>query len=201
MRIPELPEASHAVLESIKTATDAELLRQFQEYPEQGKFFAAIFYRYYPIVYSLIAQGIVTVESRDYLLAMIWRQFFYEMRGLDLEDNQTSPLESLQDWIIYNTGILINTIKTPSLITYSLTETPPPLWCYVEQSLENLPPLSRFILVMSEKFGWNQRRIIAYLQTEGNLLSTEQITEYINQAYEQLENSLPSDIRSIYLEG
>lgn len=201
MRVPEFAEANHPLLESLKIQSDLELLRQFQDYPEQGKFFAAIFYRYYPIVYGLILQTLVTPEATNYLLAIAWRQFFYEMRGLVFEDNQDSPLDSLQDWLIYHTGAFLREVSIPELITYDLEKTPPPLWCYVEQGLENLSPLLRFILVMSEKFNWNQTRIIAYLQAEGQIISLEEITDYLEEGYAQLEASIPSDIRTIYLES
>jgi hypothetical protein len=199
MRVPEFSEANHPLLESLKTQTDLELLRQFQDYPKQGKFFAALFYRYYPIVYGLIWPTLVTHEATNYILAITWRQFFYEMRGLVFEDN--FPLDSLQDWLIYNTGVFLGQVSIPEIITYDLEKTPPPLWCYVEQGLENLSPLSRFILVMSEKFNWNQTRIIAYLQAEGQIISLEEITDYLEEGYAQLDASIPSDIRTIYLES
>ncbi|TVQ45807.1 MAG: sigma-70 family RNA polymerase sigma factor [Gloeocapsa sp. DLM2.Bin57] len=198
MRVPEFPEANHPLLDSLKTQRDSELLRQFQDYPDQGKFFAAIFYRYYPIVYGLILQNLVTPEVTNYLLALVWRQFFYEMRGLVFED---LPLDSLQDWLIYHTGAFLREVSVPEMITYDLETTPPPLWCYVEQGLENLDPLSRFILVMSEKFNWNQTRIIAYLQAEGQTISLEEVNHYLEQGYTDLQASLPADIRAIYLES
>jgi hypothetical protein len=200
MRIPEFPEANHTLLIPLKTQSDLELLRQFQECPEQGKFFAALFYRYHPVVYSLIIQRMVTPEINNYLMAIAWRQFFYEMRGLVLEEDDNLLLDSLQDWFIYHTGVLLQEVNIPQIITYDLEKTPVPLWCYVEQGLENLSPLSRFILVMSEKFNWNQTRIIAYLQAEGHLFSNTEITDYLESAYQQLEAGLPSDICSIYLE-
>ncbi|WP_173391270.1 sigma-70 family RNA polymerase sigma factor [Gloeocapsa sp. PCC 73106] len=196
MRIPQLPEANHPLIESLRNQSDLELLRQFQEYPEQGKFFTAIVCRYTPIIYILIAQAIVTPEVSNYVLAIAWRQFFYEMRGLHFN----SGLDCLQDWLIYQTGILLQEVTIPEVITYNLQKTPPALWCYVEQGLDTLPPLLRFILVTSERFNWNHTRIIAYLQSEGHLLSLAEITEYLEQGYQRLEWSLPEDIRLIYLE-
>lgn len=198
MRVPEFPEANHPLLDSLKTQGDLELLRQFQDYPDQGRFFAAIFYRYYPLVYGLILQNLVTPEVTNYLLALVWRQFFYEMRGLVFED---LPLDSLQDWLIYHTGAFLREVSVPEMITYDLETTPPPLWCYVEQGLEHLHPLSRFIVVMSEKFNWNQTRIIAYLQAEGQTVSLEEVNHYLEQGYTDLQASLPADIRAIYLES
>lgn len=200
MRIPQFPEANHPLIQSLTTQSDLELLRRFQEYPEQGRFFTAIFCRYTPVVYSLILKRMVTPEVTNYLLAIAWRQFFYEMRGLAFELNLTPELDCLQDWLIYQTGLLLKEVTIPEVITYDLYKTSPPLWCYVEEALENLPPLLRFIVVMSDKFNWNCTRITAYLQAEGNSVTTAEITDYLEQGYEQLEANLPTDIRLIYLE-
>lgn len=199
MRIPEFIEANHPLILSLRHQSDQELLRQYQEFPEQGKFFAAIFYRYQPIVYSLITQAVVNPEISNYLLAASWRQFFYELRGLVI--NLESPLNSLQDWLIYHTNVYLKQVQLPEIITYDIYKTPPPLWCYVQEGLDSLHPLLRFILVMTEKFNWTQTRLASYLQAEGETISVGEIVYCLEQAYQYLESNLPEDIRLIYLDS
>lgn len=84
-------------------------------------------------------------------------------------------------------------------IHYSLAQASPPLWCYVEQALDRLPPLERLILVMAMTFRWSEARIVAYLRAEGEHISTAEVRQKLGQAYQRLEESLPEDIRVIYL--
>ena len=95
----------------------------------------------------------------------------------------------------------INEIKLPptEAIHYSLKDTSPPLWCYVEQALEQLPPMSRLIVLMAQTFHWSETRIAAYLQAEGEEISLSEVTSCLEESYRMLEAKLPADIRAIYL--
>lgn len=99
------------------------------------------------------------------------------------------------------TAICINQANLPPVesINYNLQNASPPLWCYLEQSLDILPPLARLILVMSKTFRWSPTRIAAYLQAEGEELSPSVVQEQLAQGCRLLEANLPEDVREIYL--
>jgi hypothetical protein len=54
-------------------------------------------------------------------------------------------------------------------------------------------------MVMTQNFKWNEQRISAYLQGEGDIVPVAKIPGYLSQGYQQLEAELPQDIRDIYL--
>ena len=122
------------------------MLTLFQRYPEQGKYFTAIFCRYSPIVYTLISHSARSPVQADYLFALSWRHIFYEMRGLELRGEGNSEPMTFQNWLINMTAFCINQMELPSVesINYDLEAASPPLWCYLEQALDILPPIYSF---------------------------------------------------------
>jgi hypothetical protein len=52
---------------------------------------------------------------------------------------------------------------------------------------------------MTQSLHWNEQRISAYLQGEGEKIPAANIPDYLATAYQQLETDLPQDIRDIYL--
>lgn len=202
MQIPHFPEANHPLVKSLFHHSDHELLTLFQRYPDSGKYFTVIFCRYSPIVYTLIRHSARSPVQADYLFALIWRHIYYELGGLDLKSGATGQgALTMQNWLINITAFCINEIKLPptEAIHYSLKDTSPPLWCYVEQALEQLPPMSRLIVLMAQTFHWSETRIAAYLQAEGEQISPPEVASYLQESYQMLEDKLPADIRAIYL--
>ncbi|MBW4560248.1 MAG: sigma-70 family RNA polymerase sigma factor [Mojavia pulchra JT2-VF2] len=202
MQIPHFPEANHPLVKSLFHQSDQELLTLFQQHPDTGKYFTAIFCRYSPIVYTLIRHSARSPVQADYLFALTWRHIYYELRGLDLNSPQVNqePL-TLQNWLINMTAFCINEIQLPptEAIHYSLKATSPALWCYVEQALEQLPAVLRFVVLMAQTFRWSETRIAAYLQAEGENLTPVDVANFLQEGYRMLEDKLPGDIRAIYL--
>ncbi|MGK7903155.1 MAG: sigma-70 family RNA polymerase sigma factor [Hormoscilla sp.] len=240
MQLPEFPECNHTIIKSLFNHSDRELLTLFQLHPECGRYFTAIFCRYYPIVYTLISQSARSPVQADYLFALTWRHIFHELRGLDLravsrpdrisENKVVTPQESylryhdagsnkltsrdpiaqlstdtltLQNWLIDITAICINRFELPPVesIYYSLEEASPPLWCYLEQALEQVPPGMRLIILMAQTFHWSETRISAYLQAEGEMISPANVKMQLIEGYQLLLDTLPADIREIYLQS
>ncbi|MBD2679545.1 MULTISPECIES: sigma-70 family RNA polymerase sigma factor [Nostoc] len=202
MQIPSFPEANHPLVKSLFHHSDDELLTLFQQYPDAGKYFTVIFCRYSPIVYTLIRHSARSPVQADYLFALTWRHIYYELGGLNLtrgESNQETL--TMQNWLINMTAFCINEIKVPptEAIHYSLEATSPPLWCYVEQALDQLPPILRLIVLMSQTFHWSDTRIAAYLQAEGEAIAPNEVANFLQEGYRMLEDKLPTDIRAIYL--
>jgi hypothetical protein len=198
VQIPQFPETHHPLVQSLFNYSDQELLSLFQRYPDQGRYFTVIFCRYSPIVYTLIHHSARSPVQADYLFAVTWRHIYYELGGLNLT---TSDTFNLQNWLINMTAFCINEIKPPptEAIHYSLKDSSPPLWCYVEQALEQLPPILRLTVLMAQTFHWSETRIAAYLQAEGEAISPEDVANFLQEGYRMLEDNLPADIRVIYL--
>ncbi len=201
MQIPHFTESNHPIVKSLFHHSDRELLTLFQRHPEQGKYFTAIFCRYSPIVFTLIRHSARSPVQADYLFALTWRHIFYELGGLDLRDDTTPGSSSFQNWLINMTAICINQADLPPVesIHYNLQAAPPPLWCYLEQALEQLTPGIRLMVVMAQSFHWSETRIAAYLQAEGEVISPAQVRIQLQQGYQLLQEALPEDIGEIYL--
>ncbi len=201
--IPPFPESDHHLVQSLQHLSDQELVKLFQRNPGAGRYFTAIFCRYSPMVYSLIRHSARSPVQADYLFALTWRHILHELNGLACptatEDSQ-KPF-TLQNWLINVTALCINQAVIPEVesIHYSLAQASPPFWCYLEQALDRLPPLERLVLVMALTFRWSEARIVAYLRAEGEPLSAADVRQILDQAYRRLEESLPEDIRIIYL--
>ncbi len=202
MQIPHFPEAHHPLVKSLFHLSDQELLALFQNHSDSGKYFTAIFCRYSPIVYTLIQHSARSPVQADYLFALTWRHIYYELGGLNLYDNSNTESLTLQNWLINMTAYCINETELPptEAIHYSLKTTSPPLWCYVEQALEQLLPILRLIVLMAQTFHWSETRIAAYLQAEGEVITPDEVANFLQEGYRMLEEKLPTDIRAIYLD-
>ncbi|MEM9007558.1 MAG: sigma-70 family RNA polymerase sigma factor [Cyanobacteria bacterium P01_F01_bin.86] len=211
MQIPSFPECNHAIVQQLGHLSDRELLNRFKAEPDVGKYFAAIFCRYSPVVFTLISHSARSPIQGEYLFALTWRHILNELSGLELpstdqapgsEDSQGRSL-SLQSWLINVTALCINQAVLPAVedIHYSLAQASPPLWCYVERALDRLDPLERLVLVMAQTFRWSETRISAYLQAEGERMPPAEVTVRLRQAAKNLEAALPDDIRTLYLDN
>ncbi|MCC5663003.1 sigma-70 family RNA polymerase sigma factor [Nostoc sp. CHAB 5784] len=201
MQIPHFPEANHPLVKSLFHHSDHELLTLFQQNPDAGKYFTVIFCRYSPIVYTLIRHSARSPVQADYLFALTWRHIYYELGGLNLTASESGEETlTMQNWLINMTAFCINEIKVPptEAIHYSLQATSPPLWCYVQQALDQLPPVLRLIVLMAQTFHWSETRIAAYLQAEGEAIAPNVVANFLQEGYRVLEDKLPTDIRAIY---
>nr|WP_290226022.1 sigma-70 family RNA polymerase sigma factor [Trichocoleus desertorum] len=205
MQIPTFPESNHPIVQSLFHHSDQELLTLFQRHPDSGRYFTAIFCRYSPIVYTLIRHSARSPVQADYLFAITWRHVFHELGGLDLRSSQLSNIENLtlQNWLINMTAFCINQAELPPVesVHYSLQGASPPLWCYIEQALDQLPPVLRLMILMAQTFHWSETRISAYLQAEGEAISPAEVKVRLQEGYKLLEEALPEDICEIYLGG
>ncbi|MEL6163273.1 MAG: sigma-70 family RNA polymerase sigma factor [Cyanobacteria bacterium J06628_3] len=202
MQIPHFPESNHPLVKSLFHKSDQELINLFGQHPAAGRYFTAIFCRYSPIVYTLIMHSARSPVQADYLFAMTWKHIYYQVGGVNLESSdENAPAITLQNWLINMTAYCINETELPPTesIHYSLKTTSPPLWCYVEQSLDQLPPMLRLMVLMAQTFHWSETRIAAYLQAEGEGISPDEVANFLQQGYRMLEEKLPADIRAIYL--
>jgi hypothetical protein len=199
VQIPHFPEANHPLVKSLFHHSDSELLNLLQQHSDSGKYFTALFCRYSPIVYTLIRHSARSPVQAEYLFALTWRHIHQELTGFDFSQVDTENL-TLQNWLINMTAYCINDIELPptEAIHYSLKATSPPLWCYVEQALEQLTPVLRLMVLMAQTFHWSETRIAAYLQAEGEAITPNDVANFLQEGYRMLEDKLPTDIRTIY---
>jgi hypothetical protein len=200
MKLPALLEAEQPLVKPLLVFTDYDLLRSRLQDRRQGKYFTALFCRYGHLVYSVLHHHARTQVQVDYLFACTWREIFQALAQF------TSPLPtdekgSLSSWLLSFVSSTVHQGKIPAVesIHYSLQSAPPPLWYYLEESLFQMPPLTRLIMLMAQTFHWSPTRIAAYLESEGEVLSVQHIEGHLQEGYQLLEQLLPRDIRKIYL--
>jgi hypothetical protein len=199
VQLPPLVEIKHPIVQALFLKSDQDLLTLFQRHPDSGQYFVAIFCRYGQVLYTLISTSTRSPLQADYLFAQTWDFIYNEMRSLDLRSG--NPKLSLQSWLINIAAVMINRVELPPVedIQYSLANTPPVFWCYLNQALRQLPGNLRLVLLLSQTFHWSNTRVAAYLQAEGEQVSANDIQNILIKAYVALEAALPEDIRDIYL--
>ena len=126
VKIPTFPECDHALIRSLIHLSDYDLVVSLQKSPADGKYFAALFCRYSPVVYSLIRHSARSPVQADYLFALTWRHVLNELSGIDLPSLSTAEF-SLQAWLIGLTAAHINQAVLPEVadIHYALQDAPP----------------------------------------------------------------------------
>lgn len=153
--------------------------------------------------------------SPDYRFAQIWKQLYSDLQNLDLSETsgmpETSTLLSsadaalaapltLQNWIVdYTARYIRRNEPEPGGDRYSLTYAPPPLWCYLEQSLEQLPPLHRLVVVLHRTFGWPLDEVRTYLSSKGTDMDIAAVITLLEEGFHLIDANLPEDIQAIYL--
>jgi hypothetical protein len=199
LSIPTFPEANREILRELNDYSDRDLVSLHQLHPEQGKFFTALFCRYGAIVHSVVQHAVESQTQADYLFAIAWRQIFEELDRVKLSADPQAT--NWQNWLVDITGNTIERIEIPpsDRIRYDLDAAPPPLRCYLERALDRIPALSRLIVVMNQSLKWNEQKICAYLQGEGQQIPPASIPHYLAEGYQQLAGAVPEDIRDIYL--
>jgi hypothetical protein len=202
MSVPEFLEAQHPLVQALSSESDHALVRQFQQNPTQGKYFTAIFCRYSGLTYVLIRNMARAALQSDYLFARVWRNIFFELTYLDMGESEGAITDdfSLQTWIFNKAALCVNQEEAPSIesVQYALGVAPPPLWCYLQTALDQIPALHRLVLVLSQTFHWSEARILGFLEAEGQSISPETLAQTLTEAYQQFMASIPEDIQVIY---
>jgi len=200
MEVPQFPEHQHPLIKPLAYYSDSDLLALFQRQPGRSRYFVTLFCRYSTLVYALVQHLVRSPKQADYLFASAWRDIFYQLPHLPLPNEAEQDPRSLQHWIINRAVVSLNQMEVPPSpqITYSLAVATPPLWCYVQTALDQLPGDLRLLLVLSQTFHWPEAKILGYFQTAGYPLSSQELREHLRIGYAQLATVLPQDIWTIY---
>jgi hypothetical protein len=205
MSVPEFLEARHPLVQALCNDSDRQLVRQFQQNPQDGKYFTAIFCRYSGLTYVLIRNMARAALQTDYLFARVWRNIFFELTYLEVGEPEGASADefSLQTWIFNKAALCVNQEEAPSIesVQYALSAAPPPLWCYLQTALDRLAALHRLVLVLSQTFHWSESRILGFLEAEGQAMSREAFTQTQSEAYQRLIEAIPEDIQTIYFDA
>lgn len=201
--LPKLTELQHPIIQSLANLSDQALVALFEQHHRQkGQYFTAIYCRYAHLVFVLIKNPQRSPLQSEYLFTKTWQHLYQALKGPRVKAMPISPNSSLQSWIVRNAALGTQEAELPLIAysRYSLPAAPPPLWCYLHAALDCLPASQRLMILMAKTFHWSETRISAYLQAEGELLSPAEVRVKLQAGYQQLETSLPEDIRAIYLE-
>lgn len=212
MSVPEFLEAQHPLVQALGNDSDRTLVRQFQQNPKDGRYFTAIFCRYSGLTYVLIRNMARAALQSDYLFARVWRNIFFELSYLDVGEADRADSEgvkaisddfSLQTWIFNKAALCVNQEEAPSIesVQYALKVAPPPLWCYLQTALDQLPTLHRLVMVLSQTFHWSESRILGFLEAEGQAISPEILAQTQSEAYQHFITAIPADIQAIYFDA
>lgn len=202
MSVPEFLEAQHPLIQALCNEGDRSLVHSFQQNPSEGRYFTAIFCRYSGLTYVLIRNMARAALQTDYLFARVWRNIFFELTYLNVGAPGASGTDefSLQTWIFNKAALCVNQEEAPSIesVQYTLSVASPPLWCYLQTALDQLPALHRLVLALSETFHWSESRIMGFLEAEGQTIDAQVLAQTQAEAYQRLIEAIPQDIQSIY---
>jgi hypothetical protein len=195
--IPHFAEASHESIRSLQPLSDRELVNRHRQEPQQAKYFVALFCRYNAISYSILQHVADSQAQIDYLFASAWQRIFQRLERLTDQE-----LDGIiwQNWIVNITGELVGETPLPTDLQLRSGEVSPPLRCYVEHSLQLMPPLLRLVLMMSERWDWSPAKIASQLQAEGEDIVDMDVPLYIAESKKAFERNLPIDLLDIYRE-
>ncbi len=207
--LPPLMEYSHPLVQPLLKLTDQALVEGFQQHHQQGRYFVALFARYAPMVYSVLANHAPSKVQVDFLYAKTWQTIFVNLHAVkfsdagvisNIQDDQT-PAPTFRAWVLNQVAVCVhNPVPPIETISYTLQLASPPFWCYLEAALAYLPALTRLVMVTTQTFHWNTERLMAYLQAEGQDVTIAEIGQHLSQGYQMLHDCLPEDIKSIYLQ-
>jgi hypothetical protein len=194
MQLPDFCECQHPLVQALQGQEDAQLVRQLQAEPEQGRAFVALFCRYAPMVYALVTHAAPTGIQVDYLFATTWRYLYQQLRACSLPEDMTS----VQTWLVDRTGDWLAQVEVPAPehIHYRLPAAPPPLWCYLEEALQKLATPLRLVMLLKTVGHWSEEQIAQELG-----LTPDQVAALLPIGQRELLAHLPADIWSIYLQG
>lgn len=194
------PELNHELMRPLQSLNDVQICQQWQQQPSKYRYLLAIFYRYHQLkdVFN-IDLNVQFLIDKYYV--QLWYFIFDELFfNVDVEITSTlkDTLQLLTESFFLKEEIAQERLKSepqlhPDKIRYL------PLQYFLEKALNQLSPLERIIILLKDKFAWEEERIIHYLQQQRQPMVLSELNSYYTQAHSRLFNSLPTDIITIYL--
>ncbi len=192
------PQINHELIIPLRALDDFQVCKKWKKEPYKVRYLLVIFFRYYKLE-NIININISTQELVDKYYVQLWYFIFEELftnislrKSHDLKDSilfLTEKFLSEQDILVMPPNITSNFVEEN--VKYL------PLQYFVEKALDKLYPLERIIIVAKNKFGWEDDKILEYLQQQQTITSSK-LKAYYTQAYSRIINSLTKDIITIY---
>ncbi|MEO1133294.1 MAG: hypothetical protein AAFX40_11380 [Cyanobacteria bacterium J06639_1] len=190
-----------AFIRALNSASDRELLEQFQQQRQTGRYAIALICRYEKRVADILTTYLRQSDRMDEYGRYVWYHCFRTWQTLALSELGDIDLNA---WLETEIPVVLKHIAEASRSGRGLPEEmasplPIPLWCYLVQALESIPGDLRFVLVLSDVFRWTPRQIAQQLTVEGYTLAESEVIPTVARARELVWHMLPDDISSMYL--
>ena len=194
------PEINHELMIPLQSLDDEQICHKWLQEPDKYRYLLAIFYRYYQLQNSFDIDLNV-----QYLIDKYYVQLWYFIFDELFTNISLSVPNALKDTIqlliesfflkeeIANEKLTADNQINQENIRYL------PLQYFLAKALNNLSPLERIILITKDKFGWEEDKILQYLQQQNQPMSLSELKSYYTQAHFRLVNNLPTDIITICL--
>ncbi len=197
VQIPHFLEADHALIRSLKSYSDTELIQGCCRETDQAKFFTAFFCRYSAVTYSIFQHVSGSKIQVDYTFAQAWQHIFDRLQQLD--DQRINTIV-WQNWIVDIAGNFLDNFQPPPIekIHYQLDTVSPPLLCYVQRSLNLMQPLLRLLFMMNNHWHWPVARMASHLRAVGEQLEDSDFPLYLAESNQAFVKTLPIDLQQIY---
>jgi hypothetical protein len=192
------PELNHELIKPLQDIDDIHLWKLWQKNSSQARYLIILFYRYVNLT-KYFDNGLNKIEIKKDNFEGLWFFIIKQLlkyQILEEVDLREVILDLIQQFLTdekFITSKVYGDVSDFQLRYF-------PFKYYLQQSLEKLSPIERVILVIKDKFDWEEEKILQYLQQHENNITLAEIKAYYTKAHSQLLNYLPTDIISIYLQ-
>ncbi len=193
------PELDHELIIPLQNFDDIYLWKQWQNHQEKARYLVAIFGRYYNVIESLKIDFQDDTVINKYF-KQIWIYIIDKLAYYPIYENTVlkDTIINLAKTFFQEQNVIYNPVYV-QVIDYNLLKRYVPLIYFLTQGLNRLTPLERLTIVAIDKFGWQEDKIIKYLQQHQQDLTMAELKSYYAKGYSNLINNLPTDIIAIYL--
>ena len=180
---------------ALSSKEDTELVSLAVSQPQEGRYFLALYCRHQALVKSLLKCGPVTMPIELVgLQATLWSQVYRELPQFD------TRRERFISWLVARIARTLETVPNEQAPYLSSGEIPVPLVPFLRNALDELSQPKRLLLVLCDVLEVSAAEAIKALSREGYILTSEELSEQLQQARRQVLQALPQDIYSIYFE-
>ncbi len=210
------PECQSSMLRGVAIYSDQELLIRFQDHPEMARYFVGLFCRHERELAAAVSRWMADPAEQVRWIHRVWLYLYRQLQELD---PHTLAQQEMSQWLHHHVSDYLQRYATPYLAdpsssppdptstpaslqdewVHSLLGLSPALTCYLIQGLDALPGDLRFIVLLTDRFHWSPKQIAAQLQADGYQVTPTEVERIAEQARLRLFQTLPIDIRALYL--
>lgn len=194
------PRLNDELIIPLQDFDDISLWKNWQNNQEKARYLVVIFERYYHLIDTLKTDF---EESKviDKYFKQIWVYIFDKLAIYPISENSVleKTIIHLAHKFFREQNIIYNSVYGQP-IDLNFLKKYIPLIYFLNKGLDKLNALERLILVAIDKFGWQEDKLIKYLQQHQQDLTIAELKSYYTKGYSNLINNLPTDIIAIYLQ-